>query len=277
MASINAIYQKYTDNAARSATLTIQTGTDPGDTNYNPSSLVDDNPAKVAKILSTTGAWLIDFTVAQRIDFVALIHHDFDAGADVKIQGNASNAWGSPSFSASITIPAWLGSGATRWPVNPWLDLTAAAGYSAGGFRYWRLVITGNSQTLQLGQLWMSAGIRRLTRNYNLGVSDLRQRPMIQNRTAFGVDTIYSRGTSRWAQKIGINTLEDTLRASLRDQWDDAGGRTNPWLYVPNGLNNESYFVRWATPEEQMDRILTNLSTFGAVVEEVSRGLRPGT
>jgi hypothetical protein len=54
MASSQSIYQLYTDEIARSATITIETGVDPGDTNYAPASLVDENPAKVAKIDSTT-------------------------------------------------------------------------------------------------------------------------------------------------------------------------------------------------------------------------------
>lgn len=278
MASSNSIYQRHTDEIARDATITIQTGTGSGDDDYGPDTLVDDNPAKVAKIDSTTGAWLFDHASATDIQLAALIHHNFDAGANVKIQRNATDSWGAPSFEMAFTIPAWIGSGTERWPVNPWLDLTTDAQYVALGWRYTRLVITGNSQNLQLGQVWFGSTIRRLVPGVRYGLEKGASRPVIENRTAYGVSTIYSRGTRVW-RLAGDRRFSTAQIAALEAHWEDVAGRVRPWLFIPDGITNESgaYFVRYAATDLGL--------TFGEwkgpdqrfVVEEVGRGLRPGT
>lgn len=277
-----AIYQLYTDNTARTATLTIGTGSAPSEAEYQPASLVDDNPALVAKINSTTAAWIVDHGSATDVQIAALIHHDFDAGADVKIQRNATNSWGTPTMSVSFTIPTWQGSGATRWPVNPWLDLTSQTGYSGSGFRYTRIVITSNSQNVQMGQLWLGSTIRRFTRNMESGAQETRTRGVITNITGFGVETTYPRHNPQWGCSFSLPLLTDTLRSSLQTQWDNVGGTTYPWLFIPDGDVNACYLVKWAMTEERFARVLkasghAGVSQADFVVQEVARGLRPGT
>lgn len=278
MSADSAIYQRHSDEVARLATITIETGVDPGDSNYGPASLVDDNPAKVAKIDSTTGAWLFAYAAKQPIQIVALIHHDFDAGADVKIQGNATDDWtGSPgpAFEASIVIPPWLGASPRRWPVNPWLDLTAQPGYDATGFQYWRLVITGNSQNLQLGQVWFGETIRRLDPDLQWNFVRSRETPLIENATAFGVATFYGRGTTRWRLE-GDHRMTEALETALNEASFDTDGRVYPWLLVPDGLENRCYFVRWAETTRAVTKYFLDVYDQRFVVQEVSRGLRPG-
>lgn len=269
-------YQRRSDNIAGAATITIQTGVAPPDADYEPAALIDNNPAKVAKIDSTTGAWLFDFGSARRIDLVALIHHNFDAGADVKIQGNATDSWGAPTFSAAITIPAWLGTGTTRWPVNPWLYLVTKTGYSAAGFRYWRLVVTGNSQNLQLGEIVLSSAVRELNPNTRWGFKETTIRRIIEAQTAYGVSTIYSRGNRQWKLDAD-HPMSPTLHAEIQAHWEDADGRSYPWLLVPDILVNVCYLVRWAETTKETQYFDNNaLMENKFVIIEVSRGLRPG-
>lgn len=274
---INCIYQRRSDNVARTATITVGTGSAPSETEYQPAALVDENPAKVAKINSTTGAWLIDHGSATDVQVAALIHHNFDAGADVKIQRNATDSWGSPTMSVSFTIPTWQGSGSTRWPINPWLDMTGQTGYSGSGFRYTRIVVTSNSQNLQLGQLWLGGTLRRFTRNVARGFDLTRSRGVTENVTSFGVETIYPRHNPRWGMSFEVFGMDNTQRDAFRNQWDDVGGRSYPWLFIPDGDVNEAYLVRWASTDEQMKRLYQALSGSTAAVVEAGRGLRPGT
>lgn len=276
MAEKTSIYQRYSDEVARLSIITIQTGTPPDDlTNYGPEVLVDDNPARLAKIESETGAWQFEFPAKQIIEVVGLIHHDFDEGADVKIQGNATAAWGAPAFSASIIVPAWLGVGSRRWPINPWLDLTEQAGYDATGFKFWRLVITGNSQDLQLGQVWFGLLKRRLDDDIQWDYIKTSNKRIIENKTAFGVSTIYARGTTEWKLEGG-HLMSDVLQASLEEQWYDVDGRSHPWLLVPDGLTNRCYFVRYADTMRAVTHQVDDVHSHQFRVEEVARGLRPG-
>src|SRR4051812_22337747 len=116
----NFIYQKPTDNVADAGVVAVNTGA--ADATYPASYLTDKNPARPAKLTGTTGSWVWTFAAPQRLDLVALIHHNLTAGLDVKIQGNATNVWGAPTLSQAITIPAYRGD----FPTNPWLDLATA-------------------------------------------------------------------------------------------------------------------------------------------------------
>ena len=116
-----AIYGKPTDNVASEATITAQSGT--VDTEYPLANLVDENPAKPAKLTTTTGRIMFDFGSAQTIQLIALIHTNLDAGLTVKIQANATDSWGSPSVDLAITIPTVP---ADSYPLNLWLDLSGS-------------------------------------------------------------------------------------------------------------------------------------------------------
>jgi hypothetical protein len=279
-----AIYQRPSDHVLKNATITINTGVDPGDATYGPTALVDDNPAKVAKINSTTAAWVADFGAAQRIDLVALIHHNFDAGANVKIQANTINGnWSGspgPAFEAAITIPTWYGRTANPWPVNPWLDLTTCTPtkgtYNTTGWRYWRLVITSNSQNIQLGQWVMGPAIRRFDRNYKWHQVREVASPIIRSRTGFGVQTKYARGTHLVSFKL-TEQPTTTFAGELRTTWIESGGAATPWLFIPDPTLNEAYFSTWGDDVQSLSYDIQNVWTHQIQIDEVARGLRPGT
>lgn len=270
-----AIFTRPSDNVAPNATKTIQTGTDPGDDHYGPDTLTDLNPAKMAKILSTTAAWLFDFGAAQRIDLIALIHSTFATTCTLRLQGNATDVWTSPSFNAVIDVQAWLGSGTTRWPRNQWLDLTQEAGYSTTGYRYWRILITGNDQNVWLGQVIMSPTIRRMDPDLRWDYVPSHRKRSIVNETAFGSKTIYARGTTQYLLQ-GDHRMDEDLYVDQMEHFYDADGIALPWVLIPDGDEPDVYFVRWAEDLFAGPHHLPNVRDRKFQVEELSRGLRPG-
>lgn len=284
--AFNTIYQHYADEVGRlAATVEIETGSavSPADDDYGPDSLIDDNPAKVAKIEDTTGAWLFTYDAPQRIDLAALIHHTFDAteggspSASVRLEGNTSNSWTSPAFSAEFVIPPWFGTGTRAWPVNPWLDLTSVSGYSQSGFQYWRLIAENQSQNLQLGMVWFGSQIRRFDPDLRWGVRHSDDKPQIENRTSFGISTIYSRGTT--IHGIEAEMLpDDTMADALEQHWYDVEGRARPWLLIPSGpiSDDRAYLVRYSSTDRQIQWNFDDYHEMRFTVQEVGRGLRPG-
>lgn len=270
-----AIYSRPSDNVAPNATITIQTGTDPTDDNYAPEVLVDLNPARVAKILSTTGAWLFDFTTAQRIDLAAFIHSTFETTCVLRLQGNATDSWGAPSFNVVIPVEAWLGTGVTRWPRNQWLDLTQEVGYSTTGYRYWRLLCTGNSQNVWLGQVIFSPTIRRMDPDLRWDYVRAPRKRSIVNETAYGSKTIYARGTTQFMLQ-GDQRMDEALYESQEEHFYDADGSALPWVLVPDGDEPDVYFVRWVEDVYATTHHFFDVRDRKFTVEELSRGLRPG-
>lgn len=270
-----AIYTHPSDNVAPNATLTIQTGVDPADTNYDPAVLVDLNPARVAKILSTTAAWLIDFGAAQRIDLAAFIHSTIEAPGTLHFQGNAADSWGAPSFNALVPQQAWLGTGTSRWPRNQWLDLTQEAGYSTTGYRYWRILVTGNSQNVWMGQVVLSPTIRLMDPDLRWDYVRAPRKRSIVNETAYGSKTVYSRHTTQFILE-GDQRMDETLFDDQEIHFYDSEGLALPWLLIPDGDEPDVYFVRWREDVYATTHHFIDVRDRKFTVEELSRGLRPG-
>src|SRR5678815_5530560 len=150
--SVTALYQHYSDNVARNATITAPTGTITSDAAYGLSALIDNNPARFCKFTTTSGSIQFTYAGLQPLQNVSIIHSSLDAALSVQIMGDNAANWAAPAFSANIIIPAWWATGTTRaWPINPWLDLTVQAGYNAAGFSKWLLKFGTNSQAIHVG------------------------------------------------------------------------------------------------------------------------------
>lgn len=287
--AFNTIYTNYSDEVARLAdSIEIENDTSPslsGGDDYGPATLIDDNPAKVAKINDTSGAWLYTYSEKQPIALALLIHGTFDEtvanpgspAPSVRLEGNNTSDFSSPAFAAEFIIPPWLGSGTGRWPQNPWLDLTAASGYDDDGFFFWRLVAENQSQNIQLGLSLFYPTIRRFDPDLRWGLRTAATKPIIENATSFGVSTIYSRGTTIWKENAELR-CDDAMAEAFENHWYDVDGRARPFGLVPSGpvRDDRCFFVRYAMTEREiawnsqqhLDKVLA--------FQEVGRGLRPG-
>lgn len=287
--AFNTIYTHYADEVARLATsITIENDVSPslsGGDDYAPETLVDDNPAKVAKIEDTSGAWIFAYAAKQPIIIAGLIHHTFDEtvaspgspAPSVRLEGNSTNVWTNPTFVGEFPIPPWFGVGTRRWPQNPWLDLSEVSGYDPTGFLFWRLVIENNSQNLQLGQVIFSSVKRQFDPDLQWGLSDTARKPLIEVRTAFEVSTIYSRATTIWQRDAGLRATPEMADAHEL-HWYDVEGRARPWLLIPSGpgATDRCYMVRYTMTDRQVQWNMDIQHDMRLSFQEVGRGLRPG-
>ncbi len=115
-----------------------------------PLTNIDDNkPWNPVVFTSNPSYLLFDGGSAKRKDTVAFIHVNWDAGAIIHIEENASNVWTSPTMTSTLTM-----SGATEdgVPANPWSDRTVLSGYTTSGLRWLRIhLISGQSTLLSIG------------------------------------------------------------------------------------------------------------------------------
>lgn len=267
MSDAHIIYNRYSDNLAPSATITIETGT--AATGYLASYIANGNNARPSKLNETSGAWLFDFGTPTEIAIAAIGHANFEAGLDVRLQANVANSWGSPSFEAAFTIPAWR---VDRFPGQPWLDLTAVSGW--GAYQYWRFVAVGtNAVALAVGELWLGALIRRLDPDFVQGRRPAFDRPRVEHQTA------YRRLRTPLGTTVrGLSgSLPPTTDAVVQDVFDwvtDADGR--PTLVIPDGLANEAQFMLHTLSRQEMQDLLDHdATTLALSLEEEGRGLEP--
>jgi hypothetical protein len=263
----NLVYGRPTDNIA--ATATAITASAP-DAAYPAMNLVDLNPAKPAKLTTTSGNWVFDFGSAKQVDLVALIHHNFQAGLNVRWQGNATDSWGSPSIDQPVVIPAYRENG---HPMNPFLDIT---GIGLRTFRYWRLVVVGtNPVVCALGELVILGSKRTLERNISWGYVDEEDSPIIEHRTAYGVSAAsYSLGTTWRTLRAEIETI-DSGADSLLSLTRSAFGRATPFLVIPDPSVNCALFGKPVETTINISRVFKNSNTTPFVFQELSCGLKP--
>jgi hypothetical protein len=201
------------------------------------------------------------------------------------LQGNSVNSWGSPiPFDADIDVLEWLGSGSRRWPRNTSLDLTQHEDYNPAGYKYWRLFCEGNSQNVQLGQVILSANIRYMSPDLRWEfVRTFRNRSIV-NETAYGSKTIYARRTKQFLLQ-GDQMMTESFYNDQLTHFFDADGIGLPWLLLPkrpisDDLETvdeaEAYYVRWAEDDLSTTHVYVGAVNRKYMVEELSRGLRPG-
>jgi len=75
---------------------------------------------------------------SESVVTAAIIAHNISSGTSVLVQANASNSWGSPSFSTAMTV---IESGM----ILKFIDAQA--------YQYWRFVI--NQADLEIGRIWL--------------------------------------------------------------------------------------------------------------------------
>lgn len=265
-ATVNAIYNRYSDNLAPSATITVQTGT--AATGYTATQIADGNIAKPSKLNETSGAWLFDFGSAKQIMIAAIGHHNFAAGLNVRIQANATNAWGAPSLDVPFTIPAWR---VDRFPAQPWLDLSAVAG--AGAYRYWRFVVVGvNPVAIAVGALWLGNIIRRLSPNYVWGDVVGYDQPQVEKKTAYR-RLRNSLGTTVRSITADLNPATNAGAQDVVDWFLDANGRAI--LLILDGTLNEVWFALNTVTVQQVKQTFIDFNTIHLAFEEDGRGLEP--
>src|SRR4051812_42948013 len=181
-------YGRSSDNVAANATVLASAE----DATYPATFLVDLDPAKPAKLTTTTGSWTFTFAAAQRVDAVALIHHNLTAGLEVRVKASADN-FATTALNTTITIPAYREDG---FPVSPFVDLRAVSGYTTGGYQYWRIHIVGtNAAAVAIGEVVLIATLRSLEVNVAWGLQDSEEHPIVEHVTDFGVVTVYEYGT----------------------------------------------------------------------------------
>lgn len=137
------------NNKAKDSTITYSTQT----TLYEAENIVTTN-TKQGWRSTTDGASYVVFDLgsAMDVDCIGFKNHNLTSGATIKIQGNATDSWGSPSVDVTLT----------------WRDCeTIFEGFTGGSYRYWRFYVddTGNADgyievgTLYIGEVFNMPGM----------------------------------------------------------------------------------------------------------------------
>lgn len=231
----NLKYNHPADNIIGNATVTLPTGA--ADAEYPLTNVRDGDPALPFKATGTSIRIVFDFGAPVSLGLFALIHHNFDAALDVRVQGHTADAWGAPDIDLALTIPSTDVDGFID---NPFLDL---AGQAAK--RFWSLVNNApNSANVILGEIWIGSVTRELVHNYQWNARETELRQQLAHRTAYDVEFRYDRGGRRRRLTSKTRTSDAGFTA-IRNWARACRGSARSTLIVPDPSINSAWLARW--------------------------------
>lgn len=261
----NLVYCYPADNRLSGVTGVVTSGT--ASTTFPIAGLTDGDPSLPVTFTGTACTVTFDLGSALQVDLAALIAHNLTG--TVTIQGHTADSWGSPTVSQ--VVPTVTQDADGYWP-NRWIDLSVPVPSDATRtLRYWRLVVSGNTANVSIGELWL-ARKRTLAQNYDWGAIEVDDAPTVWHETDAGVAFAYSLGVRRRRFSAEFDGA-DATGAAIRDLWRAARGRARSFLIVPLGDEGEVWQVRCAEDAQPTTQVSLDRRTLPLAFEEVSRGL----
>ena len=256
MANTRLLYNMDTWDAA-----TI-VGSSQANTDLVPANVVHDH---VAKMWRTTGKAseniVFDLGTATQITVFSMFTFNLTAAATVTLQANASDSWGSPSYSQALTI-ATGSDGAVLPRIVYFLDQT---------YRYWRgtFADSGNTDSyLQIGR--MAAGTyyettRNINQNFSITMFDPSEGDRVPGRQTF------FRNRNRYRQATVRFNLQSQAQTDKFSAVMEKVGNSRPivlCLDPTDRPSKDSMYCYLETPLSQTHNFIGNYSTAQLMFQE---------
>lgn len=223
--------------------------------------------ANPVKFNGKTGAIVFDHVSAKAPQIIVIAHHNLDEGLDVRWQANASDSWGSPTFSQAVTIGAKDKDG---YRPNTYIDLSGAP----PNLRFNRLYIAGtNTRNVIIGGVAIYLTKRTLVHNYSWGFNRGDQRPGHQSfETKVGVEWINPSFGRRRKLEGSVMTNDPGMLAL--STWSQAcGGMDQKTCIIPSAPDiTDAVICRWMN-EFGYSGLFTSNDQLPVGWCEVARGL----
>lgn len=200
---------------------------DTADTNYPVSNLLDTRKSRIYRTTSDDDQYvLMDFTAASGyyespgVNCIFIDKTNLTSGATIKIQGHASDSWGSPSFEAVITDSDLYGT------------LYYKSWTPANSYNYMRLVLDDSANPdgyIEIGHVFIGYGITMpgMEPKQSIPYKTNSQYTKSQSMQLYGdIRTNYR------ACKITWPNVTNTQRLAINAAYDVVGNHT-PIYFIP--------------------------------------------
>ncbi len=217
---------------------------------YGPANLFVNDRDKFWKTAVATPASniVIDLGSAQTINTCILADHNLTSSATVTLSGNATDSWGSPSYSLAI-----LSSANTDPSVN----------YISESYRYWRLLFDDTSNPdgfISIGKLYLGTYTELQKVNINLDWGSVRSNARTRLRNVSNAGKSLAKTLSDGETfPTGYTFAPDADEATLRSIYDYTyktgatiyGNDKSIWLHYFNDIESLCFLCECMT--EQYD------------------------
>ena len=154
---------------------------------------------------ATAQSVVIDLGSAATCKVFAIVGHNINSGATVRAQGNATDAWTSPSVNELITY-------------NSGMMIKYATG---GSYRYWRFSFSGLTSGLEIGRLWIGDYIQLTNSSFTDFVVTEKRDDVVAYGN--GRQKYASRGDGWRAINLNFPKSDTTTTSAIRSMFSSAG------------------------------------------------------
>lgn len=242
------------------------TGSSEASTDLADDNVVNNAPGRVWRTTGNTSENIVfDLGSAQTITCFALFNFNLTSGATVTLQANASDSWGSPSYSQALTI-------ATDSDSNVIKRLVYFP--STSTYQYWRLLIADASNTdgyIEIGRI-VAGQYYEPSRNIIDGFSITPDDPS-DVADVGGVYTEANELTKFRTAVVSFAEIDRTQREKFETIFDKVG-RTKPMVWALNPSDyptKDSLYCRFKTPMALANQILERYNAVRLVLGEIVR------
>jgi len=207
---------------------------------------------------------VIDMGAAVACDAIAMANINIRDTATVTIEANATDSWGAPTYSQTISLADYLGD-----PNDFQYNFAATK-----TFRYWRLSITDNGNPdgfIEIGELFIGTPIA-LTDIHDSGIPVTISPNNIEHRTEYGQAYVYERSQVKtW--ELNWSNVQTETRDELKAFFNAIASNARPLFLTMAGEDaNQTYFCRIVSPLES-SRISFDVYVIRLRFQEEAKGL----
>lgn len=206
------------------------------DANFPVSNIKDYRASKVFRSTGTSSQIVFDFITTEPVDSILIIPHSlygWGLNTPITIEANATNSWGSPAFTTTIT------SGDLDQ-----VHKIARKEFAEQNYRFWRISISGTSYA-ELGKIFIGQAINIGERGPDLNWSFIDQDLSTSTKNRFG---------QRFTDVLGKQK-----RFSVAFQYMDKDEVDSFFSIMDYNSTTKPLFVRFDCPD-----ILNNINRFAA-------------
>lgn len=221
-------------NLAASKTVTA----DDEAASYPGENVITKNYAEVWRSSDVSSSYgvVIDLGSAQDVSAAVIGNFNLNSGSTLKVQGNASDVWTSPSVDQTVTL-----TNKTTYDRNIFKDLGGTFSY-----RYWRILFDDTSLTdgfYECGSIYLGNTVT-LTDNFDANNSKQLIHDNITHRTEYGQVHAYARDFYHEIDLSFTNCEEATVN-ELRALAFAVQGTLTPFFFIMDPDDPfDLYYVR---------------------------------
>jgi len=233
------------------------------DTIYVKEHLYNNRPSKPFRFTDKNDEWIkVDFGAAQKLTHISIFNHDLTDAVDLRLQGNAADAWGAPTYNQALT----------------WQEYSLYRHFNET-FRWWRLFVDDPTNTSypQIGELFIGE---------HCEFSNGYVQPDWQQNLHFaiaGEETYFKQNWDYYLSDcksfdIKIQNLNDPANIDdLETFFRSIGGSAGRFVFIPHDDYPYCYLVKIENkdiPNLQIVRGDNDLNEWTMTLKTLVRGIR---